>query len=69
MLNKIILSTIKLYQRLLSPFLGRRCRFQPTCSTYSCLAIEKYGALKGLFLSLKRILKCHPLYPGGIDLP
>lgn len=52
---------------MISPLLGANCRFTPTCSTYSIQAIEKYGAIKGLFLSIKRIIKCHPFHPGGYD--
>ncbi|MBE0451146.1 MAG: membrane protein insertion efficiency factor YidD [Clostridia bacterium] len=58
---------IKLYRRFLSPLLGSSCRFHPTCSMYSMLAIEKYGALKGGWMSIKRIFKCHPFHPGGYD--
>ncbi|MCD4714550.1 MAG: membrane protein insertion efficiency factor YidD [Clostridiales bacterium] len=58
---------IKLYRRFLSPLLGSNCRFHPTCSMYSMLAIEKYGALKGGWMSIKRIFKCHPFHPGGYD--
>jgi putative membrane protein insertion efficiency factor len=60
---------IQFYQKYLSPYLGKNCRFEPTCSSYALLAIEKHGKLKGVFLSLKRILKCHPLSKGGLDLP
>lgn len=58
---------IKLYRKFLSPLLGSHCRFQPTCSMYSMQAIEKYGALKGGWMSVKRISKCHPFNPGGYD--
>lgn len=58
---------IKLYRRFISPFLGSNCRFHPTCSMYSMQAIEKYGALKGGWMSVKRISKCHPFNPGGYD--
>ncbi|MDD5606648.1 MAG: membrane protein insertion efficiency factor YidD [Candidatus Pacebacteria bacterium] len=60
---------IKLYQILFSPLLPNHCRFFPSCSEYYCLAIEKYGEIKGLCLFLKRIRKCHFLNKGGIDLP
>ncbi len=69
MVKKIILKSIKFYQILISPYLGRNCRFYPSCSQYSCLVIEKYGVLKGLWCSIKRILRCHPWHPGGVDIP
>ncbi|MBW2003480.1 MAG: membrane protein insertion efficiency factor YidD [Deltaproteobacteria bacterium] len=62
-----IVSLIKLYQVLVSPFMPSSCRFMPTCSTYASLAIDKYGIIKGGFLALIRILKCHPFHPGGYD--
>ena len=68
-MKKLILASIKFYQKFISPFLGKRCRFYPTCSEYSTLAIKKYGLSKGSFLSIKRLLKCHPWHPGGIDFP
>lgn len=64
---KILLVTIKLYQRWISPFLGPHCRFYPSCSQYTYEALEKYGFFKGTILSFKRVLKCHPMHPGGID--
>jgi putative membrane protein insertion efficiency factor len=67
--KKIVLGLIKFYQNFASPSLGRNCRFYPSCSEYSCQAIEKYGLLKGLLLGAKRILKCHPFAGGGVDLP
>ncbi|MDI6591512.1 MAG: membrane protein insertion efficiency factor YidD [Patescibacteria group bacterium] len=65
----LILKIIRFYQNYISPHLGRSCRFYPSCSQYSYLAIEKYGILRGIFLSLRRILKCHPWNEGGIDFP
>ena len=67
MLKKILLFVIKIYQKGISPYLGRRCRFYPTCSEYSKQAIIKYGAVKGSYLAIKRILKCHPFHKGGYD--
>jgi putative membrane protein insertion efficiency factor len=58
---------IRLYQLVLSPFLGRQCRFYPTCSQYTREAIDKYGLLKGMSLGGRRLLRCHPFRPGGID--
>lgn len=60
---------IKAYQNFVSPFLGRHCRFEPSCSEYSLLAIEKHGAAKGLVLSVWRLLRCSPFCKGGTDLP
>ena len=63
----VMIFMIKLYQKFISPLLGSNCRFLPTCSQYSLEAINKYGAIKGGFLSVKRISKCHPFHPGGYD--
>lgn len=69
MLKFLILNLIKFYQKFISQSFGRNCRFYPSCSQYSYLAIQNYGLLKGLSLGFKRILKCHPWNPGGVDLP
>lgn len=66
-MKKIILLLIKLYQKHISIFLGKNCRFYPTCSAYTYEAIEKFGIIKGIFLGIKRIIKCHPFHPGGYD--
>lgn len=63
-----ILLIIRGYQVIISPFLGQNCRFHPTCSCYAHEALSQHGALKGSYLSVKRIVKCQPLHPGGIDL-
>lgn len=63
----ILLFVLGFYKKAISPYLGNNCRFHPTCSVYAMQAIEKYGALKGSWLAVKRIGKCHPLHPGGID--
>lgn len=63
----IFIYLIKIYQKLISPLLPKTCRFYPTCSEYSLQAFKKYGAIKGLYLSIKRILKCHPFHKGGYD--
>lgn len=57
------------YQRCISPFLGTRCRFFPTCSEYSKLAVEKHGIYLGFKKTILRIIKCHPFHPGGVDYP
>ena len=66
-LQNLMLGLIKIYQTFISPMTGGACRFQPTCSEYAYQAIEKFGPLKGLSLSSKRILKCHPLGKSGYD--
>ncbi|ABG42812.1 protein of unknown function DUF37 [Paraglaciecola sp. T6c] len=67
-LRKIPIGLIRLYQLWLSPMLGQNCRFHPTCSYYAIEAIKQHGIIIGGWLSIKRILKCHPLHSGGIDL-
>ena len=62
-----ILTSIRAYQYTLSPILGPCCRFYPTCSNYAYQAIQQHGPLKGLFLAFKRLLRCHPFHPGGVD--
>lgn len=64
---KIIILPIRLYKKLISPFLGQVCRFYPSCSDYSIEAFEKHGALKGLFLTVMRLGRCHPFTKGGLD--
>ncbi len=66
-MRHIALALIRIYQKLLSPLFGNHCRFHPTCSIYTYEAIDKYGLLKGTFLGTIRLLKCHPLHPGGND--
>ena len=66
-MSELLLSAIRLYQRFLSPMLPRSCRFQPSCSYYAYTAIERRGALHGCVLSARRVLRCHPLNPGGYD--
>jgi putative membrane protein insertion efficiency factor len=67
MLEKIFIFFIKSYQTVISPLFPPSCRFYPTCSEYAVTAITRYGPFKGSFLGLKRILRCHPLNPGGYD--
>lgn len=66
MIKKILIKLIQIY-RFFSKYTPSVCRFQPTCSQYTMEAIEKYGARKGLWLGIKRILRCHPKNPGGYD--
>lgn len=58
---------IRAYQAVVSPLLGTRCRFHPTCSAYAREAIEKHGLLKGVSLAVRRLFRCHPFHAGGID--
>ena len=62
-----ILWTIKLYQRLISPSLAPSCRFSPTCSHYAAGAVAGHGAVRGLVLAVRRVMRCHPLSHGGFD--
>lgn len=66
-MKHVALALIRIYQKLLSPLIGNHCRFHPTCSIYTYEAIDKHGFLKGTFLGAVRLLKCHPLHPGGND--
>ncbi len=66
-MKKVMILLIRFYQICISPLLGSNCRFVPTCSQYAMEAITKYGAIKGGWLSIKRICKCHPWHPGGYD--
>ena len=63
----LLIKFIKIYKFLVSPLLGSSCRYFPTCSEYSIESLKTYGLFKGLFLSLKRILSCHPWGSGGFD--
>ena len=62
-----LIQAIRAYRYLLSPWLGAHCRFHPTCSCYAITAIERYGALRGSAMAARRLLRCHPWHPGGID--
>ena len=66
-LKKIFILPIRFYQLAISPLLGPSCRFQPTCSHYMVQAIEEWGVLKGIWMGMKRISKCHPWGPHGHD--
>jgi len=68
-MKKLFTLLVKGYQLALSPFLGNCCRFYPSCSNYAIEAIEKHGAAKGVWLTCKRICKCHPGHEGGTDFP
>jgi uncharacterized protein len=64
---KILISLVRAYQLLLSPLIGMHCRFQPTCSNYMMAAIKRFGAIRGTWLGLRRLSRCHPYAKGGID--
>lgn len=66
-MRALLIGLIRLYQRLLSPLLGPRCRFHPTCSAYAVQALERHGVVRGSFLAARRIARCHPLNEGGLD--
>lgn len=66
-IQAILIFLIKIYQTLISPLLGPRCRFYPSCSCYAINAIRERGVLVGFYLALRRILRCHPLSAGGYD--
>jgi len=67
MISKLFIFFIRFYQKAISPLTPPSCRFYPTCSSYGLEAIKKHGAWKGGYLTIRRILKCHPFHPGGID--
>lgn len=63
----VLLKAIAFYQKLVSPSLGANCRYQPTCSSYAYQAVERFGVLKGSWLALRRLGRCHPFHAGGYD--
>ncbi|WP_420467274.1 membrane protein insertion efficiency factor YidD [Panacagrimonas sp.] len=63
----ILIALIRVYQKVLSPVLGAQCRFYPTCSRYAVEALQRHGAARGSWLALRRLARCHPLNPGGVD--
>ena len=66
-MQKILIALLRGYRYLLSPWLGNRCRFHPSCSHYAIESLENHGALRGLWLSLRRVMRCHPWHRGGYD--
>jgi len=64
---RLLIALVRLYQIAVSPFLGNNCRFHPTCSNYCIEALRRHGMLRGLWLCVRRIGRCHPWHPGGYD--
>jgi putative membrane protein insertion efficiency factor len=65
----LLIGMVRVYQWTLSPLIGRQCRFQPTCSNYFIGAVQKYGAIRGTFKGIARIIRCNPFHSGGYDPP
>lgn len=66
-MRKILIGLIRVYQLAFSPYLGVSCRYNPTCSSYAITALQRFGAVKGLFIALRRVSRCHPWHVGGED--
>lgn len=66
-MSRLLLGLLHAYKIALSPYLGRRCRFHPSCSSYAVLAVRRFGAWRGSRLAVRRVLRCHPWHPGGVD--
>ena len=66
-MKKILILLIRFYQKFISPMFPAKCRYYPTCSQYTLEAVKEHGAIKGTYLGIKRILKCHPFHEGGYD--
>lgn len=68
LLKRLLIGLVRFYQLFISPLKPPSCRFYPTCSSYAIEALKVHGPIKGLWLTVKRVGKCHPLHPGGVDL-
>lgn len=66
-MRTLLITLIRIYQMGISPWLGNHCRFYPSCSQYACEALERHGVLRGGWLAIRRVLRCHPWHPGGVD--
>ncbi|MBB4013629.1 membrane protein insertion efficiency factor YidD [Niveibacterium umoris] len=66
-MQSVLIALLRAYRLLLSPFLGRNCRFHPSCSAYAIEALQRHGAIKGSWLAARRVTRCHPWNPGGYD--
>lgn len=66
-MRTLLIALIRIYQMGISPWLGNHCRFYPSCSQYACEALERHGMLRGGWLAIRRVLRCHPWHPGGVD--
>ncbi|KAB8198799.1 membrane protein insertion efficiency factor YidD [Marilutibacter maris] len=67
MIDRLFIALLRFYKRWISPLLGPRCRFYPSCSDYAMQSIARFGTLKGSWLAARRLARCHPLNPGGFD--
>lgn len=66
-MKAVLIALLRFYKYAISPMLGRNCRFHPTCSEYAIEAVQRHGALRGGWLAIKRVGRCHPFHPGGYD--
>jgi hypothetical protein len=66
-MREAVIAVLRLYKRWISPLLPSACRFHPTCSDYMCEAVEKHGVLRGVWLGVRRLSRCHPFHAGGFD--
>ena len=66
-MREAVIAVLRLYKRWISPLLPSACRFHPTCSDYMCQAVEKHGVLRGVWLGIRRLSRCHPFHAGGLD--